>query len=355
MPFRFPVRRFLQSTEKTQAPSTRYGSLQWVLARPLYRFHVIDLSQVPLKNRPQALQLELSQWTPFSHPAYYVGWNAAQALIWAWDAEKVGSAIAAQGLKPGKVEILPESLLQVPLHSGPCLARCMDGFEGQLWRSGKLQNSRWWPQTPSAQEWLMFQRDAGVPPDEQMAQTPSARGGVLADQPWLHAVGQADTTLMIEQTAYAALALLLLVPSLWFGAQWYKLQGAVAQLTAQKQQMQSEASPIAQARSQALDAQLRINALNKLSPYPEQLALIAKLALTLPQDKSVLKDWDFQNGQLKFTITSVGDVSATNVISLLQQTGSFRDVKALPGRDSKSVTFQMDVIPNGAASVGSPS
>jgi Tfp pilus assembly protein PilN len=355
MPFRFPVRRFLQSTEKNQAPSNRYGSLQWVLARPLYRFHVIDLSQVPLKNRPQALKLELSQWTPFSHPAYYVGWNGAQALIWAWDSEKVGSAIAAQGLKISSVEILPESLLQVPLHSGPCLARCLEGFEGQLWRSAKLQNSRWWPQTPSAQEWLMFQRDAGVPPDEQMAQPPSARGGVLADRPWLHAVGQADTTLMIEQTAYAALALVLLVPTLWFGAQWYKMQDAVAQLNTQKQQMQNEASPIAQARSQALDSLVRINSLSKLNPYPEQLALIAKLAQILPQDKSVLKDWDFQNGQLKLTITSAVDVSTTNIINLLQQAGAFKDVKALPGRDAKSVTFQMDVIPNGATSVGSAS
>ena len=249
MPFRFPVRRFVQSAEKTQAPSNRYGALQWVLSRPLYRFHVIDLAQVPQKNRPQALQLELSQWTPFTNTGYYVGWNSGQALVWAWDAEKVGAAIAAQGQKPAKFEVLPESLLQVPLHSGPCLARCIDGFEGQLWRSGKLQNSRWWPHAPAAQEWLMFQRDAGVPPDEQTAQAPSARGGTLTDQPWLNAVGQADTPVVIEQLVYAALALVLLVPTLWYGSQWFKLQEAVAQLNAQKQQMQNEATPIAQARS----------------------------------------------------------------------------------------------------------
>ncbi len=343
MPLRFPVRRYIQSTEKTQAPSTRFGSVQWVLARPLYRFHVIDLAQVPAKNRPQALQLELSQWTPYSNSGYYVGWNGPQALVWAWDAEKVGAAIAGQNLKPARVDVLPESLLQIPLHSGPCVARCIEGFEGQLWRSGKLQNSRWWPQAPSAQDWLLFQRDAGLPPDEQLNEAPTARGGELTQNRWLSATGQADTALMGEQMAYAALALLLLAPTFWYGSQWFKMQAAVAHLAQQKQQMQSEAAPIAQARSQALNDQLRSNALSKLSPYPEQLSLMAKLAQTLPQDKSFLKDWDFQAGQLKFTITSVADISATAVISLIQQAGPFRDVKALPGRDPKSVTFQMEV------------
>ena len=359
MPFRFPVRRFVQSTEKTQASSKRYGVLQWVLARPLYRFHVIDLASVPQKNRAQALQLELAQWTPFSHPAYYVGWNGAQALIWAWDNEKVGAAIAAQGQKPARVEVLPETLLQTPLHSGPCLARCIDGFEGQLWRSGKLQNSRWWPQPPSAQEWLMFQRDAGVPPDEQLQEVPTARGGVLADQAWLNAAGQADSAVVYEQLAYAAIALALLLPTLWYGSQWYHLQDSTRQLGEKRQAMQAEATPIAQARSQALDAQARIQSLSKLSPYPDQLVLIAKLTQILPQDKSMLKDWDFQNGQLKFTLTGQSDISATHTIGLLQQAGAFRDVKALPGRDPKSVTFQMDVLPHATAGAtatpGSPS
>jgi hypothetical protein len=343
MPLRFPVRRFIQSTEKTQAPTTRVGSVQWVLARPLYRFHVIDLAQVPIKNRPQALQLELSQWTPFSNSGYYVGWNGHQALVWAWDAEKIGTAISERNLKPSRVDVLPESLLQVPLHSGPCVARCIEGFEGQLWRSGKLQNSRWWPQIPTAQDWLLFQRDAGLPPDEQLNEPPTERGGTLAASPWLTASGQADTTRMAEHLSYAAMALFLLAPTAWYGSQWFKMQAAIAELAQQRQQMQSEAAPIAQARSQALNYQVRSNALSKLYPYPEQLTLIAKLAQTLPQDKSILKDWDFQAGQLKFTITSVGDISATSIISLLQQAGPFRDVKALPGRDPKSVTFQMEV------------
>ena len=101
-----------------------------------------------------------------------------------------------------------------------------------------------------------------------------------------------------------------------------------------------------QARGQALDHLMRINTLRALAKYPGQLALMAKVAGVLPQDKSYLKDWDFQAGQLKITIASTSDISTTFLIGVLQQAGPFRDVKALPGRDTKSVTFQMDITGN---------
>lgn len=344
MPLRFPVRRFVQSTEKTQAPATQFGSLQWVLARPLYRFHVIDLAQVPAKNRAQALKLELAQWTPFVQSDYYVGWHGHQALVWGWDAAKLNAAIASMGLKRSKVQVLPETLLQPPVQSGLSLVRCLEGFEGQLWRAGQLSHSRWWPQTPSTDEWLMFQRDAGLPPSEQQAQPAAPRVHPLASGPWLKASHGSDTSaLQTERLAFAMAAMLLLVPTLWFGMGWYQLRAQVEQLSTEKLQLQSQATPIAQARSQALDHQARIQALRSLVPYPEQLVLMAKVTQVLPQDKSFLKDWDFQGRQLKFTVSSVAEVSATNIIGLLQQAGPFRDVKALPGRDPKSVTFQMDI------------
>lgn len=351
MPLRFPVRRFLQSTEKTQTPSRRLGSGQWVLSRPLYRFHRFDLAQVPAKNRNQALSLELVQWTPFAHSEYYVGWSEQQALVWAWDADKINPALAAQGLKRGSLSIVPETVLHPPLPDGLCLTRCQEGFEGQFWRNGLLSNSRWWPQTPSAEEWLMFQRDAGLAPEAQQSQLPAPRASQLLDRPWLNESGaQGGDALQIERFAMALAALALLVPTLWFGMGWAKVQSALDLLSAQKAQLQGQATPIAQARSDALDRASRIATLRSLAPYPEQLLLMAKVSQVLPRDTSSLKDWDFQNGQLKFTVSSPADVSSTALIGLLQQTGTFRDVKALPGRDAKSVTFQMQVTPTTGSS-----
>jgi len=342
---RLPVRRFLQSTEKTETPQNRFGALQWVLTRPMYRFQIFDLTQVPAKNRPQALRLELAQWTPFASSDYYVGWHGQQALVWGWDADKVQQAIAAQGLKPQRVRILPESVLQTPMENGLCLSRCHEGFEGQLWRESQLERSRWWPQSPAPDEWLMFQRDAGIPPDEQQNQPPAPRVNPLNVQPWVNEAGSAgDREMQLERLAIALGMLLLLLPTFWYGFSFYKIQRSTAQLHDRQAQLQSEAEPIIQARNQALDYLVRIDALRAIAPYPGQLALMAKVAEVLPKDNSYLKEWDFQQGQLKITITSTSDISTTFLIGALQLAGPFRDVKALPGRDPKSVTFQMDVI-----------
>lgn len=347
MIFRLPVRRFLQGTEKTETPQIRFGTLQWVLTRPMYRFQLFDLAQVPPKNRTQALHLELAQWTPFANSEYYVGWHGQHALIWGWDADKVKQAIVAQGLKPQRVRILPESVLQTPIENGLCLTRCHEGFEGQLWREGQLERSRWWAQLPTQDEWLMFQRDAGILPGEQQTQPPAPRVNPLNVQPWVNEVGSSsDQVIQLERLIIALGILLLLLPTFWYGFSLYKMRHSTTQLHDQQAQLQREAEPITQAHGQALDYLARIDVLRATAPYPGQLALMAKIAEALPKDNSYLKDWDFQQGQLKVTITSKSDISATMLIGVLQQTGSFGDVKALPGGDPKSVTFQMDVIGN---------
>jgi len=342
--FRLPVRRFIQSTEKTDAPQNRFGTLEWVLTRPLYRFQRFDLTQVPTKNRTQALRLELAQWTPFASSDYYVGWHGQQALVWAWDADKVRQAIVAKGQKPQRARILPESVLQTTVANGLCLSRCQEGYEGQLWRESRLERSRWWPQAPTSEEWLMFQRDAGIPPEEQQGQPPAPRVSPLHAQPWVNQAGSAnDQGMRLERLAIALGVLLLLLPTFWYGFSYYKLQRSTAALRALRAQLQRQAEPILEARSQARDYLARINALRAIAPYPGQLELMAKIAQALPQDKSSLKDWDFQSGQLKITLSSSSDISTTFLIGALQQAGPFRDVKALPGRDPKSVTFQMTV------------
>lgn len=344
--FRFPVRRFLQSTEKTEKPQNRFGAMQWVLSRPMYRFQAFDLAQVPNKNRAQALLLELSQWTPFSSSDYYVGWNGQRALVWCWDSDKAKQAIISLGLKPQRVRILPETVLQTPVENSLILSHCNEGYEGQLWRESQLERSRWWPKLPTQEEWLMFQRDAGIPPDEQQNQPPAPRISLLNTQPWVNEASFADTQKMrLERLIIALGMLFLLAPTLWYGFSLYKLQRSTAQLQEQQAQLQNQVKPVLTARVQALDYLASINTLRALAPYSEQLTLMGTIAQVLPQDNSYIKDWSFQNGQLKITISSKSDISTTTLIGLLQQSGHFGNVKALPGLDPKNVTFQMDVTP----------
>lgn len=346
MPFRLPVRRFIQSTAKVVAPQNRFGATQWVLARPLYRFHVFDLAPVPVKSRVHALKLELTQWTPFAQSAHYVGWHGSRALVWAWDAAKTDAAITAHGLKPRQVRVVPETLLHPSLAHGLCIRACQEGHEGQYWRHQHLEHSRWWPQPPDPQEWLMFQRDAGIPVAEQQDTPPATRAAVLEAAPWAsQQVIADDRAAQFERLAFSLAALALLTATLWYGFGDYKTYQNTQELLARQTQLRRDSAPIMQARTETLGYVARSKALLALAPYPEQLVLMEKIAQALPQDKSYLRDWDFQSGQLKVTITSAANLSTTDLVGAVQKTGAFRDVKALPARDPKSVSLQMDVEP----------
>jgi hypothetical protein len=344
MHLRIPVRRFLQSTEKTEVPHLRFGVPQWVLARPLYRFQVFDLGQVPEKSRPQALQLELSQWTPFAHTGTYIGWHGQQAWVWGWDADKINAAMATHGLNPQRTHILPESVLHLTQPDGLHLVDCIEGAEAQLWKDGHLTHSRWWARSPSHDEWLLFQRDAGMQPDAQQSQLPAARPHQLASHPWIVASASAGhSALLKEQLAVAAVILALSLPTAWYGFSLLKLQQSLDELRSEQARLQQEAEPITHARLQALEHLDKIQALHALSPYPEQLTLMSKVAGILPQDDSYIKEWHFQQGEIKFTVSSSRDLSSTFLIGAIQQAGPFSDVKALPGNDPRNITFQAKV------------
>jgi len=345
MIFRVPLRRFLHLTDNIKTPEKRFGILQWVLSRPMYRFQRFDLTQVPEKNRAQALQLELAQWTPYLKSDYFVGWHGHYALAWCWDADKVQQAIVAQGLKLKQTRILPESVLRTPLENGLSLSPCLEGYEGLQWHDAQLVRCRWWPQLPSSDEWLMFQRDAGISPSQQQTQQPSPSASALNMEPWVSEVastiGQAQR---IERLIIAATAMLLLFPTIWYSISLYKVRVSSAQLSEQRLRLQNEVEPIALARRQALDHLARINELRTLESHPRQLVLMERLAQVLPPDNTYVRDWDFQQGKLTVTIKSDKNIATTNLIGILQQAGPFQEVKALPGKDSKSVTFEMTVV-----------
>lgn len=344
MQLRLPIRRFFQGTERIEPASNRLGMVQWVLARPLYRYRKFDISQVPKKNRSQALQLELGQWTPFAESSYHIGWRDDQALVWCWDRSKTEQAIRSQRLNLKRVQVLPETLLRSPMQDGVRLMHCGEGFEGQVWQQGTLVHSRWWSHTPAAEDWLMFQRDASIAPDAQQHQPPAAQSSPLNARPWLTTAADRADINQNERLVVAVSILLLMLPTLWYGINLYKTYQSKRHYQVVLAQLKQQAEPIMLARSQALDYLVRIKSFHAITPYPEQLALMAKVAEVLPNDKSYLKEWNFQSGKLKITLASSNEIASSALISNLQLAGYFRDVKALPSQNPKMLIMQMDVL-----------
>lgn len=322
------------------------GKAEWILARPLYRFAKFDLKQIPRAKRQQALKLQLDQWSPYAASGFYVAWQGDEAFVWCWDADRVQRAMAESRLNPKGVSIIPETLLYHAADQGLRLIKCLNGFEAQLWQNKRLEQSRWWQQLPTAAEWTLFQRDAGVQPQDQIETVPQPHSPDMQPRPWAKStglLGQSDQAWQYERLAVALGVFLLALPSLWYGLSLFKLQKAYEMRKAQLAEIQRQAQPVIEARRQALDELARIQVLRNLDVYPDQLALMAKVADILPKNESFLKEWDYQNGKLKIAIALPAPAPSSSLVSAFQLAGEFSDVKALASADPKTVWLQMQL------------
>jgi len=324
------------------------GRSEWILSRPLYRYARFELKSVPKPQRAQALELQIRQWTPYARTGWYLLWEQDEALIWAWDADRVEAAILENALKPKTVSIVPETLLQQRRGQGIHLASCIEGYEGQVWSERSLLSSRWWPELPDAAEWLNFQRDAGTLPEHQSNLVPKPLPLQWAEKPWARSAAldrSAAYGASVEQWALPAVALCLLAATLWYGAQWVKLRAAIKDRGAELEALNLRAGPIIEARGRALEALGRIKTLQATDPYPDQLSLLAKVAQSLPKDGPYLKEWEFQGGKLKLQIASPNKMVSSDYVKLFQSFGVFKNVQTAPNNDPTSLALSMEVLP----------
>ena len=144
-----------------------FGRSDWILSRPLYRFARFEFKSVTRLQREQALRMQIGQWTPYAETGLYVVWKQDNAHVWAWDAQRVEKGILSSKLQLKGTSIVPETLLHRRQSQGAYLVACLEGYEGQVWRDDSINSSRWWPEPPATNEWINFQRDAGLAPERQ--------------------------------------------------------------------------------------------------------------------------------------------------------------------------------------------
>lgn len=343
------TKRYKQLLDSVSVPDNGFGRNVWVLSRPLYRYVRFDLKSVPKPQRSQALALQIRQWSPFGRTGWYLLWDQDDAMVLAWDAERVEEAMLAAKLAPNSASIVPETLLHERQENGAFLLSCLDGVEGQVWRNRSLIGNRWWPKMPAGEEWFNFQRDAGSPPESQVSKVPEApRPLHWEEAPWGKSVAQSGVAIYgekVEAWFVPFIALCLFALTMWYGAQWIKLKAANTTRTAELETFNLQAAPIVAARNQALESLGRINGLLALDSFPNQLILLGKVAEVLPKDGPYLKEWEFLNGKLKILIASPNKLVTSEYIKLLQSAGFFNNIQAASASDPYNLTLNMDVLP----------
>lgn len=269
--------------------------------------------------------------------------------MWAWDADRLENELVAQKLKLKAIRVIPESLLHPPLPSGLRLVACLDGVEGELWQEQQLVHSRWWPTPPSETEWLNFQRDAGITPEQGLGgEIPIPQVLSWPKQPWAKTADLSrgeGLALPHEAWLIGGAILLLSGFTTGYGIELIKIRQAEELLKTELEVATQNARPILDARRHALDALARIEALRATNPYPTQLALLAEVARQMPKDSIYLKEWDYQNGRLKITVASSSKLSSSFVVKKIQDIAWFKNVQATPAMDPSTLTLTMETLP----------
>lgn len=341
------IRRYKHQLAGVETAENRFGSVQWVLSRSLYRFTRFDLAAVSVAQRVSALRLQIGQWVPFARVGCYVIWEGASAQVWAWDAEDVESEIRRVGLKPKSVTVIPETLLNEKRVSLSFLQQSLDGFEGQYWHNGSLVASRWWPQMPSLGEWINFQRDAGLSPEMQSAEIPKPVPLRWKDQPWKKSIGldaQAGGIVGVYQVLMVISMLGLVCASAWIGSQFYQYRLSSQIQRTNLRELTKQNMPFVEARATSLAAQSRIKELQALYKQPDVLGLLAKVAETLPKDGTYLRDWEFRDNKLKYQLVSPKKLLLSDYLKQLELLGLFKDIQASQGNDPTLTLVDMEIV-----------
>ena len=296
-----------------------------VISRSLCRFRYIPLHSLPQQERLGYIRVQLQSWSPFPRADYSLSFGARGAMVFAWDKALVEERSTLAGLAIPLQRAAPESLLLAPLQEGLRLCRCIDGVEAQLFQQGELVQSRWWPAPPDAAEWINFQRSCGKQPMETVPDIePAGTTAHWLGEPWVETellqVLLDRPALRVHQ-GLAAAAFLLAVPTLWLLKGWFATDARVDALEREQQSVQSRASPLMQARDEALKGLASLELLLGQIDKPAPISLLARLSRQLPHDGTVLRELEWQGADLRITLTPAPGASRTAYVKALEEGG----------------------------------
>lgn len=303
---RFSASRYFRRRDGLLRLSEGGPSQEWVLARELCVFNLVDAAAVPPRKRRGFIGISMARWAPFPDADCHVEWAADRAMVWAWPRSMLRDA--ADGVvRVAPWRVVPESLLRgEPLAGGEVLVAMDRGVEARVWRDHALVASQWWEQAPELGEWNEFRRGAGLAP---AAATPLVEGGGLADVPWRRRRSRALGDVAQEyRTHLAALAVGLAAAAVCIPvASAIKLRVATHQIEREIAGQDARLKRILDARDAAARDVDAIQRLLGLRPPAGQIRLLAAVTELVPAGAGEMLEWrmpDASNLEVAFRMAN---------------------------------------------------
>ncbi|MBL8644553.1 MAG: hypothetical protein JNK21_11520 [Rhodospirillaceae bacterium] len=274
------------------------------------------------------LALKVRKAFPFKEPDFAAFWSDTEASVYAWEKATVQEALNDAGLNY-RAQVVPETFVRPQGKDGLRLVPMLDGFEGQFWKNGFPQVSRWWPAQPSAYEWANFARVCGMAPDAAEAAAESTSLEFL-EKPWtegelsfndLSAVLQSRKVMAIAATAIAC-------PFLMLGTEiaiTSIAEGSVRQNIASLSQANQA---IRRDRAAAYDNLDAIEEFIQVDAYPPQINVLARAMAIFAEAGSLrILSWSFDRGNLEIIARGGGQqIDPTTFITAFERDELFENV-----------------------------
>lgn len=332
---------FLQNRDGVEPPSGWRARRVWIVSRSLCGFRLFRVPEAGRTNLRDFAALKAREWAPYSEVGFHAHVTDDAVRIWAWDGARVADAMSAAGISRSRTAVLPETALRDRLDDGLHLVRCTDGFEGQFWSGGELNASRWWPQAPSREQWVEFQRATGMPPSTE---SPPVEDPEWRSRRWTNS-GEGlgyGVERHSRELALAGVAVLLAGYG-YFGAALAHHSLQLSDIQDRLQQAEQQAGPVLADRERALANLKFLNDFAKLNPYPSQLMLFAKVAEKLPLNGARITAWSYEQGELQFTVLSPSAVDILFYVKAYSAVDGFTDVTANTAENDQTLRVKLRV------------
>ncbi len=279
----------------------------WIVGRELLIYSLVELSEIPKKQRPKVLGQKVRRLSPFDRTGRYVYWcENGSAMVWLWDealrqqaVEKLCELYAPVREKLVQLEPLPETLLYPRTTEGATITRCIRGFDRQRWLDRRLVSSEW------------------LPARTGQIDTPAEAEHLTLSEPWAQ---DSSEVLFPSERLWWRVGFALLAVVLAFQAGGYlgwKLESA--SLESQVETARSSTEATVQIRSKARRQQQENELMSRWLQHPSQLKMLAEFDDRMPATVSI-REWNYLDGELKVTIEDEALDNRSYIESLSEST-----------------------------------
>lgn len=340
---------------KDASTKSKYSSLisrLWVLPRAWCVTTSLPAKGVPRHKLAALVRLHLDRLAPFADYGVYACRSADWVHLWFWENQRVRAICDKQGLDFSVLQCAPESVCFPKIRDGAILYRCVEGVEAQLWHSGALLDSAWWPGEIDLATWQAWRPTAAASsgPRSQIAVWPeflpstSPRipnvdnasslsrpwGRNLLGEPWWRGL----TGIRIDMV-YVAISCLLLGFAGYLSAQWWSLQRAEIVVEKKIDTLSPRIDPVQSARSNALAQQEWVNQLAKLRNQDGVDQILDSLQPVLQKQDAALREFEYFAGEIRMTVVPINtEIDIVELTKDMEALPRFSNLRLLPDSDS---------------------